>query len=358
MNRVCAKAPGKAVLLGEYAVTQGAPGLALAVDRCAKVTITPCQREACNLSAPQLGVSSLPFLPHSSGQLDWNVDAPGWESLSRTASLLSLLHKLAVARFGDPGPYQVRIDTSELYLSRAGASAKLGLGSSSAVAVALDAALRCLCSGSSRSGLSLQALKRLLKPYRRGQDGRGSGIDLATSLCGGIIGYQCRGDEVTVDRLSLPADFSMMLAWTGREASTSDLLAAFDAWRQRYPDKASQLLSGMQACCESARQALSRGDSEALVTQFSAYGKLMGTMGGLMDAEVVTPTMSELDARAQEHGVACKPSGAGGGDLVLLVSANPEGLHALRPWLDRRGLYTFVPGIDNDGVRADWCDLA
>ncbi len=354
MKQVKARAPGKAVLLGEYAVTLGAPALAMAVDRRAYVNITPCDPGSCTLSAPQLGVHELGFMPQQGGRLGWDVDHPGWPAVARTASLLGLLHKLATERFGDPGPYQVEIDTGELFVQHQGRAAKLGLGSSSAVAVALDAALRCLCSGSSRSGLSIDALQRLLKPYRRGQDGRGSGIDLATSLCGGIIGYQRQGEALDVTRLSLPADISMMLVWTGKQASTTHLLAAFDTWRERAPGQSERLLASMQACCGAGLQALTDGDSEALVRQFSVYGQLMGTMGELMGAEVVTPALAEIMEQASRFNVACKPSGAGGGDLALLASAEPGGLHELRGWLESRDLLTFIPGIDDQGVHADW----
>ena len=357
MKQVHARAPGKAVLLGEYAVTLGAPALALAVDRQACVTLTCCQPGDCALSAPQLGVTELGFRAEPSGQLVWNVDHPGWEAVARTASLLSLLHKLAVEHFGDPGPYRIEIDTSALFASHADTQVKLGLGSSSAVAVALDAALRCLCSGSSRSGLSMDALKRLLQPYRRDQDGRGSGIDLATSLCGGVISYQREGEHVEVKRVSLPADLALLLVWTGEQASTPRLLAAFDAWCERSPQSAEELMTQMHASCLAGQQALEQNDSEALLTQFSVYGQLMGTMGGLMGAEIITPVLEGIAAQAGRLGVACKPSGAGGGDLALLASADPGRLHELRSWLEDRGLLVFAPGLDDSGVRADWRDL-
>ncbi|TVQ27319.1 MAG: hypothetical protein EA370_17955 [Wenzhouxiangella sp.] len=356
MRQVRALAPGKAVLLGEYAVTRGAPALSLAVDRRARVSLVPCQPDERGLSAPQLGVTNLAFTAEQPGHIVWNVDHPDWAAVARTANLLSLLHKLAVERFGDPGPYRVEIDTAELFASHGQDQIKLGLGSSSAVAVALDAALRCLCSRSSRSGLSMQALDRLLRPYRRDQDGRGSGIDLATSLCGGVISYQRKAQEVEVKRVSLPSDLALMLVWTGQAASTPRLLAAFDAWCEHSPEAAHSLLTQMHECCLHGQRAMEQGDGEALVGQFSAYGRLMGTMGGLMGADVVTPTLAEIAVQAAGLGIACKPSGAGGGDLALLASTHSGRLHELRLWLEEQGLFAFVPGLDDIGVRAEWCE--
>lgn len=356
MRAVEALAPGKAVLIGEYAVTRGARALALALDRQARVRLIPCAADECALSGRPLNCEALSFRMEPEGRLSWDQGSSAWAELQRTATLLSHLHKLAWQRFGDPGPYRVEIDTTALFVDTGQASVKLGLGSSSAVAVALDAALRCLFGGRQQSGLSMQALGRLLAPYRREQDGRGSGIDLATALCGGVISYQRQQDEVQVNRVTLPPDLALLLVWTGRQASTSHLLAIFEAWLERDPDAASQLLTEMQACCEEAENALARSDAEALVAQFSAYGRLMGTMGGLMGGEVVTPTMVELIEQAGARGIACKPSGAGGGDLALLAASDPGRLASMRDWLSQRGLFAFAPGMNDTGVVANWCD--
>jgi len=174
---IIARAPGKAVLLGEYAVLDGAPALSMAVNRYARVTLRSCGSDACQVTAPQLGIDPVPFSLTAQGDIRWQVDAPGWSELQRTAELLGYLHARASRRFGSAGPFQLHIDTSELYLP-AGKSGqaqpvKLGLGSSSAVAVALDAVLRRFFGGQAETGLTTRALNRLLEPYRRGQDGRG-----------------------------------------------------------------------------------------------------------------------------------------------------------------------------------------
>ncbi|MFU8876606.1 MAG: hypothetical protein ACNA7E_00585, partial [Wenzhouxiangellaceae bacterium] len=52
-HRVVASAPGKLIVIGEYAVLEGAPALVLGLNRRVRVTALPGQGR---LSAPQLGL--------------------------------------------------------------------------------------------------------------------------------------------------------------------------------------------------------------------------------------------------------------------------------------------------------------
>ena len=58
---ITAQAPGKLLLLGEYAVLEGAPALVVAVDRLARVRVASAERF--EISAPQVGIDGLEFAP-------------------------------------------------------------------------------------------------------------------------------------------------------------------------------------------------------------------------------------------------------------------------------------------------------
>jgi phosphomevalonate kinase len=345
-----ATAPGKAVLIGEYAVLEGAPAIAMAVDRHARIRIESCASDQCQVRAEQLGIAPVSFRINADEGLDWDVSAPGWPRLQQTASLLSYLHGLVVQRFGDPGPFQIDIDTAELFLESDQGTTKVGLGSSSAVAVALDAGLRRFAGGPHASGLSMRALKRLLTPYRRGQDGQGSGIDLATSLCGGVISYRKVDGQAQVERISLPESLILMFVWTGQPASTSDMLSQFRQWRTKAPEQAGQLLGQMQSVSEAALQAVRQVDAEALIEAFAAYGRLMGTMGSLMGANVMTAEHRRILAHSESLGLAYKPSGAGGGDLGMVAGTDPGQMHEMGRWLEDEGLRQIILQTDGTGV--------
>lgn len=355
MNRVRVQAPGKAVLLGEYAVLEGASAISMAVDRYARVIIEPCAAGDSCISADSLGVAPLPFAVARDGGLSWDKPSASWPRLERTASLLASLHDRALERFGPAEPYRVAIDTSDLYKQRGrGEAIKLGLGSSSAVAVALDAGLRSYFGGREVSGLSLRALKRLLEPYRRGQAGNGSGIDLATSLCGGVIRYRLapEGAEAEVSSIALPEGLTLLFVWTGTPASTPKMVERFRAWRRARPDRSSRLVEDMVAACDKAQLAIERSDADALVEQIACYGELMGTIGREMGVAIVDESHASIRARAEGLGVAYKPCGAGGGDLGMAAATDPGLLHELEQWLEARGYTPLALTIDVRGVDA------
>ena len=54
--RATASAPGKLILLGEYAVLEGAPALVAAVEQRAEVSVELCVGEGICVDAPDIGV--------------------------------------------------------------------------------------------------------------------------------------------------------------------------------------------------------------------------------------------------------------------------------------------------------------
>ena len=68
---VVASAPAKLVLLGDYAVLEGARALVQAVDRRAQVRIVSREDHVCDVHAPDLGIPSARALMGENGQWQW-----------------------------------------------------------------------------------------------------------------------------------------------------------------------------------------------------------------------------------------------------------------------------------------------
>ena len=58
---VSTSTPGKLILLGEYAVLEGAPALVTAINKFAKIVLKETAYNQYYLSAPNLNLNDLPF---------------------------------------------------------------------------------------------------------------------------------------------------------------------------------------------------------------------------------------------------------------------------------------------------------
>ena len=85
--RVTASAPGKLVLLGEYAVLEGASALVLAVNRRARVTLTRIDEVAWEIVSPTLELDAR--LQLCDDRTTWSGTAPA--ELEWVATLLARL---------------------------------------------------------------------------------------------------------------------------------------------------------------------------------------------------------------------------------------------------------------------------
>lgn len=349
MTRWVATAPGKVVLLGEYAVLEGAPALVQAVDRRCRVVLADCDSDACRVEAPQLGMPPARFEPLADGRVRWH-DAPAG-AFTRTARLIESSLAQVVRLGGRVRPFSLHIDTAALFHDRGGDAVKLGLGSSAASAVAVDAVLRAAFVGSHHAESPVETVRRLLIPVREAQGGAGSGIDLAASVCGGLSAYRlCDGAVEEVRRVSLPAGLALQFVWAGEPASTADLLGAWRAARAGSAEATDKLVAAMKSAANAGMAALERGDGPALLAAWSDYGRIMGKMNRFLDREVETPEHRIAASLAELLGGAYKPCGAGGGDLGLAASADPAFGQRLRVLCRQAGLTVLPIGPDESGV--------
>ena len=123
--RVTITAPGKVVLLGEYAVLQDAPALVMAVDRRVRVALETVAGTRCTVSAPAWSAAAACFELGPSG-LSWP------EARARSLALARHVIKTFFERRpGRSGPaFQIVLDSSALMAQRSGRPEKLGLGGS------------------------------------------------------------------------------------------------------------------------------------------------------------------------------------------------------------------------------------
>jgi phosphomevalonate kinase len=316
--RAVARAPGKVMLTGEYAVLEGSVALVMAVDRYAEAVAD----EATALD-----------------------ERDGWRTPELEATL-------ALAR--EEGLVRPTIEARVRPATLFDGPRKLGLGSSAAMCVAgLFAVLRASGADCHDEETRMRATRVALRGHRQAQGG-GSGTDVFASALGGVFATVIEGGEArTFERLSWPASVFWRVLWTGTPVSTRDFVVRVRALSTTDEPAYRASMDRIRRASEGFLEAMRAGDGDALVAHTDEHGDAMQRLGERAGVPIVTDVMQRLRARASQLRCAVKPSGAGGGDIVLAVATDPAALDALvheaRAW----DVSDVRCSVDAHGARAE-----
>ncbi|MFH0883719.1 MAG: hypothetical protein V2A56_12090 [bacterium] len=281
--------PGKVMLSGEYAVMHGGTAALAPVDRW----LTVREGQAVETPSPVVEEALKQKIPALAG---FEADDP----------LTSVV--IDRAEFQAAGPE--------------GEVRKLGIGSSAAEAVGIIALRH------ERAGLLWKERRREVASlaadaHSRAQGGKGSGADVWACAMGGPITYRLSLSGVdAVPIQPLEGTPALTLAWTGVPASTRALVDIFEGWIQSDP-----LADGPLARLADAADVLAPlwfcARSEELYDAFDEFVARMDECAIMARLPWRVNEQEELEEWAVEHGGRAKPTGAGGGDLTLLVGDLP-----------------------------------
>lgn len=305
-------APGKAFLIGEYAVLEGADAVVMAVSRRvvlrrAAGRMRPLVARARHAAAESLGCPDLAATP-------WNADS------------------------------------SALYHERR----KLGLGSSAAVVVGAVASVF----HESGEAISSPEVRQRIREVARGvhdsfQRTVGSGADIAASVLGGYVVLR-RGaqDRTEFSAWRLAPGVRLAFLWSGRPASTRAMLRAVRRLRAAQPRAYERLIADMAIAARGfAREG--RTDARVVFDAAGGYGRLMDRLGRLAGVPIVSPFAAAVDRAARRFGGAAKPSGAGGGDIVVVALPEDADIEAFRAAIGPKTHVFLDLDVDPCGVRVD-----
>ncbi|MCS6914633.1 MAG: hypothetical protein RMK29_11855 [Myxococcales bacterium] len=296
------RAPGKALLIGEYAVLDGAPAAVAAVDRYATAMLRPAE----------------PSSPYVRAAIE---------------EARAELRQLGVAL-----PEGVPMVDTSAFL---GGGHKLGIGSSAATTVAAVGAL--FAGAGLDPAMWREAIHRAAAAAHAAAQGeRGSGADVLAATMGGIQALHRPAPPV-----ALPV--SVRFIATPQSASTATLLRrvreAGALARPALQEMGSAAEEFFGAWAAQDRQGLLRAVERA----FEAYLSLERVVG----SSLVTPAHAAIHAAARRAGGAAKPSGAGGGDLAVVFLPNADSEEALRVALPPM-LSVLPMQVSAEGVHALW----
>ncbi len=319
MNVVEATAPGKVLLFGEYAVLEGAPAIAMAVDRRASVRVAP--RPGSASIARAIGFDADPCeFESSSGRIRWSGNGSDYGIVDAAFAATS------------PDPAQaldIELDTSAFLDAASGC--KYGLGSSAALTVALVSALG-----------AKDVLRASLQAHRAFQGGAGSGVDIAVAVSGGLVEYRIEGPAVRP--LAWPGHLAVRVVWAGVPADTREKLQRL----ANSPRGVSHEL--LAAAADDMAGAWRAGDTGTILGRAADYIDALQRFDVDHGLGIFEAGHGPLVARAASAGIAYKPSGAGGGDIGVLLG-DSEGV--LDAFVDEHGLEVVDCCLDPHGSRVE-----
>ena len=310
-----ASAPGKIVLWGEYAVLAGAPAGVLALNTYANVTAAPSPDNRWHFSSAGFNAN-----PASCDSQDLPTQpAAGFVGAILEHWQITSLHQCA-------DPLSIHTDSSAFFAG----SQKLGLGSSAAVCTATYSLL---CELTDREATLTEAMAI----HKHWQGGKGSGLDIASVWHGGLIHFQAGAAAPA----TLPADLHWQVIFSGKSAGTKDHIASFDAWRQKANNTPlDHLVKASTALCAKPPR----------LAELAHYCEILKSFDAAANLNIFTHEHTRLGTLAAGSGVLYKPCGAGGGDIGIGFSDDPDALAVFRQRAAENGFLPLDLEMASDGV--------
>ena len=324
-------APGKIILCGEYAVLDGASAICMAINRRARAKV-------CAVNA---GFHTVRTIGHVDGEWKFRVDENGsfeWFRREPPAGSLELLQQIWKT-ISINGEFDIVLNTEE-FLDPA-SQLKLGLGSSAALTIALITAL------SNVLGIPLDAGSEAVKVHRLFQHGRGSGVDIAASLNGGVIEYRMQ-ESAVCRSLKWPAGLEYAVLWSGRPVSTRKKLKKLDRGRRNGRPAAS--ITCLHDAAEATAMTWATGSTAELLNEFSCYIDVLKQFDVDHDLGIFNSGHRELVDLATKRNVVYKPCGAGGGDAGIAFATDRQALENFIHRAEENGFQLLNVSLEDRGV--------
>jgi phosphomevalonate kinase len=354
---VTASAPGKLIVLGEYAVLEGAESLVWAVDRRARVVARTTEEAGLVVVAPEIGVERAEADIDGFGTVRWR---PGLDGDTRFrlrmvgAAVAGSAHELAGEQRELPSVH-LRIDSSAFLA--AGVGEKLGVGSSAAVMTALTGALLAL------GGIDVgsvagrrRVFERVLTTHHQAQGDVGSGVDVAASTFGGVLRYR-RGpspaETATPARIEPFDGLHWAAVWSGRAAYTTSMVTMVRTFAHQNPAAFDELIDDLGDTSTRGCDAFAAGDVGAFLDAVGEYDDGLARLGAAAGVDIVSRDHQRIGSVVRAEGGVYKPSGAGGGDLGIAFSPQETVHDAIVAALARGGCATVDLAVDEHGLRLE-----
>lgn len=331
MKGVSASAPGKAVLSGEYAVLQNAPAIAAAVNCRAVVRLRATGEDCHRVMTPGYADGEWRFAADGDGIVTWldEIPEPGLGLVEEAWRACRPQYRKGLSVSVDTGAF-VAVESGE----------KLGFGGSAAAMTALVGALCQLDSRQPEAETLAHAAHRAL------QSGRGSGVDVAASVHGGVIEFcmenkNCPASRAWPDRLAYRFVWSGVAADTRQQIDKVNTAAiADDDWQR------------LVIAAEHAATAWGTNNAQRILEAFADYAGTLRQFSTIAGLGIFAAGHDKLADLAASSDVVYKPCGAGGGDIGIVMSEDENAIERFCGHARDLDFQPLAVSLDSVGLNA------
>ena len=337
------KAPGKLYIAGEYAVVEnGYPAILVALDQFVTCTIKESAREMGQIFSRQYHNDQLMWRRMGDQMVVDKRDNP----FSYILSAIRVTEEYARSFERELRIYDIQID-SQLDSDN---GRKYGLGSSAAVTVAT---VKALCRFYTLPVTKDEIFKLAAIAHFEVQ-GNGSLGDVAASVYGGWIAYHSFDrqwlaqqrkyldikslidlpwPDLKIESLHAPKNLELLIGWTGKPASTSQLVDKISLFKARQQDEYHHFLDESRNCIQRMVDGFHNQDLEKIKQEIRYNRDLLKQLGTNSGVDIETPVLHRLCQIAEKFGGAAKTSGGGGGDCgIVAIDRQDDFKSVLKSW--------------------------
>ena len=303
-------APGKIFLSGEYFALDG--GLATILSTKQRVNVVIDENSGPNnIFYTSAKCKSFPFTVDDEFRIKWIENDPKeYGSFIKHAIKQMEIRPLNSSFF---------IDSSKLYHD----NKKIGIGSSAAISSALVKAINTYFDLQyNRSNI----IDMSIELHKINQDNRGSGLDVISSIadCDLIECDKMATKQKTWTAITWPNSLFISGVITNQSSSTSQMLERYQKGKILNEEFFKTVFSDAKEILKELSFAWQLEDTNLIISFMEEYNMLIHLLNEKFDLQIFSREHQFLMQIAKQLGIFYKPSGAGGGDLGIVLSNDKE----------------------------------
>jgi len=372
-------APGKLMLAGEWAVLElNNPCIVLAVNKRIKVNIKELKENneiIVFIEAKDIGLKKMKGI-FSKEKIEWlDLKEEDKEKILFAGKAIETTLNYLKEKNVKLKSFELKIKSDISVIEFQGKKEKIGFGSSAAVTVAVSGAILALHEFNLKENKTKEIIYKLAAiTHYFAQQKIGSAFDIAASTFGGAIIYERFNAEwlieelkkkklnevineewlnLRIEKIKMPKDFKLCVAFTGKGASTKDLVLKVNEFKKKNEKEYFKIINSIKQIVGQLINAINENNKKEIIALIKENRLKLKELSDKSNANLETEQLRKLIEIAEKNGIAAKFSGAGGGDNGIAVCFDEKTRKKIYSEWKKAFLTPIKIEIDNEGIKKE-----